>query len=248
MILILSGEGSTDLGSCKIPAERCENNELNNYIEGPLLTIINNIFQEVLHYSIKDCPETIVYIPEGSLTRRAKSQSGKRKLNLRSAKKGPETKYFFTNAQMLGQIAKEIELEKESPSIAILFRDADGTHRTPPNDWQLKFDSIINGFLEAKYYTGVPMLPKPKSEAWLLAACRPPFYQNCAELENLPGNDDAPYPIKQMIEEHLGQEPNTENLRTWLDQNGYDHKKVATQMPSFSQFYKVFLEKLEIKR
>lgn len=246
MILILSGEGPTDLGSCRIPAEMCENNEQDNYLEGPLVTIINNIFQEVLFYSIKDCPESIIYIPEGSLTRRAKEQSGKKRLGLRSAIKGAETRYFFNNAKMLGQIAKEIEFDKKCPSIAILFRDADGTHRTPPNDWQLKFDSIINGFIEAGYPTGVPMLPKPKSEAWLLAACKENPYENCGELENLSGNDGAPYPVKQIIKECLGKDPSTENLRTWLEEHGYNHQVVASQMPSFSEFYRVFVDKLGI--
>lgn len=50
--------------------------------------------------------------------------------------------------------------------------------------WTDKLESMKNGFKEADCILGVPMIPKPKSEAWLLCACKENAYQHCAALEN----------------------------------------------------------------
>jgi hypothetical protein len=50
-----------------------------------------------------------------------------------------------------------------------------------------------------EFSKGVAMLPKPKSEAWLLCAIKN-SYQNCANLENESGNDDSPNSLKEQLE------------------------------------------------
>lgn len=50
------------------------------------------------------------------------------------------------------------------------------------------------------------MVPKPKSEAWLICALKPNAYQNCGALEeSLSGNDNAPEPAKEQLEALLAQ-------------------------------------------
>ncbi len=56
------------------------------------------------------------------------------------------------------------------PVIAVLFRDSDGTASSGRGLWEDKRKSIEDGFGEAGFDYGVPMIPKPKSEAWLLCA------------------------------------------------------------------------------
>lgn len=81
--------------------------------------------------------------------------------------------------------------------MAVVFTDADGTRSAPRAPWRRKFDALLGGFREAKYDAGVPMVPQPKSEAWLLGYYQKdmepkhPVYQNCARFEALAGNDDA---------------------------------------------------------
>ena len=82
---------------------------------------------------------------------------------------------------------------------------------------------------------GVPMLPKPKSEAWLLCAVAN-GYQHCQALEGLPGNDDSPYSAKKQLQAALGGDASTEAQLNWLQAHGFDHEAVAANMPSYQQF------------
>jgi hypothetical protein len=70
--------------------------------------------------------------------------------------------------------------------------------------------SMLTGFEVEHISTGVPMIPKPKSEAWILCALRN-NYQHCAKLEDESGNDRSPNPLKQQLEDYLG-EPGTGRL------------------------------------
>ena len=82
---------------------------------------------------------------------------------------------------------------------------------------------------------GVPMLPKPKSEAWLLCAMVK-GYQHCQALEALPGNDDASRSAKAQLQAALGGDNSTEAQLNWLQAHGFDHEAVAANMPSYQQF------------
>jgi hypothetical protein len=86
----------------------------------------------------------------------------------------------------------------------VLFRDADGTASSDRGEWEDKMRSILTGFEVEQISTGVPMIPKPKSEAWILCALRNQ-YQNCGKLEDESGNDDSPNSLKQQLEEYLGE-------------------------------------------
>jgi len=44
---------------------------------------------------------------------------------------------------------------------------------------------------------GVAMIPKPKSEAWLLCALKNKPYESCEKLEDRSGNDDSPNSLKK---------------------------------------------------
>jgi len=56
------------------------------------------------------------------------------------------------------------------------------------------------GFKIEKFDRGVAMIPKPKSEAWLLCALRNKAYENCQKLEDRSGNDDSPNSLKKELD------------------------------------------------
>jgi hypothetical protein len=94
--------------------------------------------------------------------------------------------------------------------------------------------SILTGFEAEKISTGVPMIPKPKSEAWILCALRNK-YQYCAKLENESGNDDSPNSLKQQLEDHLGESGSRILLNDKIDDGEIDIDRI-TDMPSINAF------------
>lgn len=121
--------------------------------------------------------------------------------------------------------------------MAIIFTDADGTHSAPRAPWRRKFDALMGGFHEANYETGVPMVPQPKSEAWLLGYYQKEMgrghcaYQGCERFEDLAGNDDskpknsAKHILAALLKDNI---PKTEELLL------VDWDRV--RMPSFDAF------------
>jgi hypothetical protein len=120
--------------------------------------------------------------------------------------------FFLKSAFLLGKHAKIIATQRESPVIAIFFRDADGTRSTPRTEWEDKFTSMQRGFEVAEFSSGVPMVPRPKSEAWMLCGLlkHEDAGRNCSWLEDEPGNDASPNSLKARLAKHLGGEPTAE--------------------------------------
>jgi hypothetical protein len=65
---------------------------------------------------------------------------------------------------------------------------------------------MLDGFEEEGFSKGVTMIPKPKSEAWLICVLKEHAYQNCQSLEDRSGNDNSPNSLKDELEEILGEE------------------------------------------
>lgn len=232
MILIVSGEGPTDIGCCDNEQGVCKRPE---FRLGPMAAIIDILIEEELNYSPFDTtPDLCWYVSEAELSQRAKALPRKPALR---GKKGPhvETGFFFINAWMLGIFAKEKELELDDASIAILFRDCDGQQSSPPNLWQQKKESIESGFQRAEYFFGTPMIPKPKSEAWILCSARNPPNQNCESLEDISGNDNSPNSAKAQLDQALGHHHSAAALTEWIKEN-VNNIDCWNTMPSFNAF------------
>ena len=138
-----------------------------------------------------------------------------------------------------------MERETDQPVLPVLFRDSDGTRSSPATLWDDKWHSICNGFASAGFVGGVPMLPKPKSEAWLIAAASPDL-DNCAPLESLPGNDRSPHSAKERLDATMGQHLAGEELADWLRAHPIDDEQATRMdtMPSFRAFTKALDEAL----
>ena len=188
MHLVLSGEGNSDLGLfCQYQ---------NEFIAGSMYFIIDKIIEEKYEFSYYACKsEMITFIPKVELKKFTK------KLPPFTGKKGLKgTAYFTNNAIALARIATEKAEEADDDVIAILFRDSDGTNSTAKGMWEEKVASIENGFKMEKFTQGVAMVPKPKSEAWLICALKDKPYENCQKLEERSGNDDSANNLKNELE------------------------------------------------
>ena len=232
MILVLSGEGTTDLGSCTNALGQCSGDDL---AIGPLTVLIDQIIPRLQGgLSVLANRERLYYASESKLRERAKAFPSRLK-PARSKKREAETGYFFGNAVALGVIAKEIEAETGQNAIAVLHRDCDSTRSVQAGMWQIKHDSMLDGFKFSRFPRGVPMLPKPTSEVWWLCAAQQQPYQHCSRLEELPGNQASPNHPKKKLDAAFGEHKSAAELCEWLDENPFDSVR-AEAMPSFKAF------------
>jgi hypothetical protein len=200
--------------------------------------LIDKEIELVHQYSILDAtPECYIYISEKRLDDlKQVRKKQKRSMLLTGKQQLQETGYFYINAWMLGEAALRLELEHHDRTIAVLFRDCDGSRSASPSLWQDKWNSAKEGFRRSGLgERGVPMIPKPKSEAWLLCAVKN-NYQHCAALEDLSGNDGAPNSAKTQLEQAMNGQSSTQAQVGWLVDNGFDSDSVAAQMPSYQGF------------
>lgn len=230
MRLLLSGEGSTDLGHTRPGAGGPE------FVPGPMAWVVDKVLEHhhtqysllETHLAGGDC---VTHVHETDL-----AAMGKRGSPLfPGVKFGKGTAFFTRNAQVLGLWAKQVAAEEKQPVLAVLFRDGDGVRATPAQEWQSKVDSMHRGFALAECDTGVPMVPRPKSEAWLLCALRKPAYLNCAPLENASGNDASPNSLKKQLAAQCGgADPSVEVQADWVKTGTADPLQI--DMPSFNAF------------
>lgn len=106
MILVLSGEGKTDLGELAYGSDE--------FKAGAMYMVVDKIIENRFDYSPYDTSkENIKYIPETELSKKAKTL---KPMKLPSKDDKKETAYYHRNARALAVFAKEYE-----DSIAILF-------------------------------------------------------------------------------------------------------------------------------
>lgn len=236
MIVVLSGEGPSDLGQCTNAQGECR---IPQFAYGPMTLVVDKIIEDQFYYSpLESSPESYVYINEERLHElEAERKQARRQVSLVGKKRDQETGYFYINAWMFGEETLRLQNDDDGGAIGVLFRDSDGTRSAVKGLWDAKVDSMIGGFDRSGLSTrGVPMVPKPKSEAWLLCAARPRPYIDCAALEQRSGNDNSPNSLKQELASVLQGEATTQRQLDWMINNGFDHAAVAGQMNSFAAF------------
>jgi predicted lactoylglutathione lyase len=221
MFLILSGEGPTDIG--------LSDNEI-----GPMTKLIDIFIDNRIHYSLINSGLYTIF-HKSQLVKKSKNEI--KSLSRIGKKNEQETSEFHKNARALAILAREKaqEIGEDTPLILVLFRDVDGSNSDNPRVLrQKKWKSISDGFTREGITTGVPMIPAPKSEAWILCALQN-NYQHCAKLEDESGNDNSPNPLKQKLAEHLGEPGSREVLNGKVDDGEIDLDKI-TDMDSLTKF------------
>lgn len=206
MYLLLSGEGKGDLGCCDMELSDCSGDQ---FTPGPMAWFIDQLIKSKIDFSQIDYA-CCRFIPEQQLTEISKRSS--LPFRFPGKKQKQETGYFYKNAQALAKEALSLQTEQGDKVLAVLFRDADRTRSSKRGEWQDKWDSMINGFSSQEFDYGVPMLPNPKSEAWLLCAVKDDPYQHCEQLESLSGNDDSPESLKSKLVQALDGNNSSEEL------------------------------------
>jgi len=197
----------------------------------------------LLEYSLADYPDSFAYVSKTALCAQTKATPA-RLQPTRGKKKGAETSYFYGNAMTLGRMALDLAVELGDSVIAIFFRDTDGTNSSPVGLWQDKWQSVCDGFKHSGFTRGVPMLPKPKSEAWLLCLAGVNPGGTCEALEKLPGNDDSPKSAKSLLDAALGRHHSADELCDWLIEHPVDVHRINT-MPSFKAFHQALISAVE---
>lgn len=229
--IIVSGEGPTDFGEAK-NEQLIANND--DFDQGPLFLLLLKLLDRHLPDWNKDQELIKTFIYRKALGAAAKA-SPVRLPSINKAIKGhlEHTKRAYAFAQK----ANEVSLEHEG-HIAIYFHDTDGTQaelQREPDRQSNRVKAINLGFTTASYKTGVAMVPKPTSEAWLYCSCKDNPYQDCLQIEtNLSGNNRSPKRSpKVILASAIGVEnTNRVNLSTVVEK--LDVTKI--DMPSFNQF------------
>jgi hypothetical protein len=223
MHLVLSGEGASDVGS-----------DLKNI--GPITKLVDRAIERRLGYSLVEY-QALTLFSKAALADCAKRM----KPRSRKGKKQPsETRFFYNNARALALLAGAVEVEDR---VVVLFRDADGTATSNRQEWANKFQSMLDGFAVEGLTMGVPILPKPKSEAWWLCALRD-GYQNCQQLEDESGNDASPNSLKSQIEAYLGEPATYLLLNDKIDNGQIEIDRI--DMDSLNKFKKRLNEVLDL--
>ncbi len=230
MRLLLSGEGPTDLGHGQPTTAGMA------FVPGPMAWVVDKLLQRYhtgyslleAHQAGSDC---ITHVSETALAALGKPGSAL----FPGVKFGKGTAFFTRNAQVLGLLARQTCANEAQPVLAVLFRDGDGVRATPASQWQDKVNSMQRGFALVACQSGVPMVPRPKSEAWLLCALRPPGYANCAALEDASGNDASPTALKKQLAALCGgSNPSAAQQADWVITGTVDPLRI--DMPSFNAF------------
>lgn len=232
MYLLLSGEGPTDMGFCELTCLRCDGGE---FLPGPMAWFVDQWVERKLSYSHIELGFCGL-IPKGELIKKCKkelSTNGKSMGLLGKKRPGYDTNEFYKNARMLARLAQQLAVERNEPVIAVLFRDRDGTRSSSPNAWDEKWQSMLNGFQIENYRHGVPMIPAPKSEAWLLCAVENQ-YQHCAAIEKRSGNDRGLNPLKESLDAALGERATRDLLAEKVRNREIDIDNI--DMPSLCAF------------
>jgi hypothetical protein len=182
-----------------------------------------------MHAAGSDC---VSVVHKNQLVAGAKNPAA---MLLPGVKFGKDTGYFTRNAQVMGQLAVQSQAAAGVPVIAVLFRDGDGTRSVPADEWAQKVASMERGFELADCPTGVPMVPRPKSEAWLVCGRKAQPYQHCDGLEDAPGNDDSPQSLKaQLSALNGGVYPSAQVQAQWVENDVVDALQIT--MPSYARF------------
>lgn len=230
MLFLVSGEGPGDIGRCQF-GEHCEGAA---FQPGPMSIIVDQLAEQFQGYELSYLENNLMsFVSERYLVEN-KPPATRKQMRLVGKKKPKETTYFYKNARALAAQAKLKSVQAGRPVIAILFRDSDGTASARHSNWQDKRNSMIEGFKAEDFELGVAMMPKPKSEAWLLCATQQNSYQHCAQLEEQPGNDSSPNSLKNQLAASLKVAVNTNTLNEMLRDKKIDAMRI--DMPSFNVF------------
>lgn len=221
--ILVTGEGSSDMGGSN-NGQSISTGEFYNL--GPMALLAVRLLQKIIpdwnedNIDFQSPNNWMTCISGNELARQAKGVSKHRPST--KLKKG-----FVEHANRATTMAGYAK--DNGHQLAFYFHDADKC------DFDDLHQSIMLGFNGIEGVHGIPMIPKPTSEAWLICGQKQNPYAHCTALETeLSGNDaasdeNAP---KKVLARLLGQEATTEQQYEMV--TGIDITRI--DMPSYNQF------------
>lgn len=221
MTCLLLGEGPSDLGV---------NNDYSEprFQKGPMTLVID-------YLAAKNGVKEVEYelLSRGDVSRGIKSN--RRQIASRPKEVNQEFRKIFQSALYVGTVARESQKDA-----AVYFHDQDRTNSSPTNTAQQLERAMVCGFDMARYQFGVPMIPVPRSEAWLLAYFQKGLgnhqpYNKAEVFEKLPGNDKSPKSAKKVLGRAVGAQVESDIYSKIMEEfNNIDWTQV--DMPSYNRF------------
>jgi hypothetical protein len=203
---------------------------------------VDQMAEAKLGYSLLEVG-AVRHVSRVELASLAKTQEVRPSVMLPGAKRPAGFAGDYKQAYALGKAAERMAGQEGCPVVAVLFRDSDGTNSAAPNRWESLVDAIRTGFVAAACKRGVPMVPKPKQEAWFLCALKKSPYENCASIEEGPGNDRSPNSLKKQLRDVVGRECDADCLIELVRSRAVDSSRIS--MPSFNIFRRELLAAID---
>lgn len=196
--IIISGEGNSDVGE--------RDSQTGAFVPGPITLLTRKLLHFCHKYEVN-----FHFRPRSELKRHPMTLKGKkRKYRGKAAGKG-----HSDLAYKLGCIAREKKCQ-----VAVLMRDAG------KDEFLSVYDEIRSGFRSAKFQNGVPAVPVPESEAWLICCLDP---RESRRIED--GRED----MKVLLEKKLSAKHRPHNKETW-NEIAVRCAVEDIQAPSFQRF------------
>jgi len=217
------------MGTCQGAGDHCEGD---SFLPGPMAVIVDQIVEGRHGYS----PLELLccgFVIKRALSERAQElKAVKKSIRLPGPKREKETGYFFNRARAFARIAQSQAQDRGDTVVAVLFQDADCEANAGRGEAAAKRQSMEDGFTQEEFDTGVPMVPEPTSEAWLVEGFRNSPNANAVE-DTFSGLTRADK-LKKELEVMLGEPPTRARLRSLVESNDVNIENIETQ--SFIEF------------
>ena len=227
---ILCGEGPTDLYYNEIDQK-----------QGPLKDGVDKLldfFWDRRNYlQFKQVSRTEISLSD-------KGKPEKKTSIVRGAKnKFPNHHFIAASAKCLAQKAEETAMENDEPHKwgVIFFHDLDANTKASVDEiYNASMKAMNDGFDSASFPHGVPMIPKTRSESWLLCLLDSDGGVNKRYFEDLPMSDKSPNSGKKVLAAVLEVSEDESYSRIEEKRDTFDW--TGLQAPSFL----VFRDRLKI--
>jgi hypothetical protein len=221
---ILCGEGPTDLYYNEIDRK-----------QGPLKDCVDRLLDFFWDY------RNYLQFKQVSRTEISLSDKGKpeKKTSIVRGNKNkfPNHHFIVASAKCLAQKAEETAMENDEPHKwgVIYFHDLDAnTNASVDEIYNASMSAMNEGFDSASFPHGVPMIPKTRSESWLLCLLDSDGGRNAKYFEDLPMSDKSPNSGKKVLAALLNVSENESYSRIEEKRDTFDW--TSLQAPSFLVF------------
>ena len=221
---IFCGEGSTDLYYNEIyqkqgPLKDCVDQLLDFFWDNRNYIQFKQVSRPEVSQSIKGKPEKKTYIARGAKN------------------KFPDHRSIAASSKCLAQKAEETAMEYDEPHKwgVIYFHDLDANTKASVDEiYNDSMNAMNEGFDSVSFPHGVPMIPKTRSESWLLCLLDSDGGVNKRYFEDLPMSDKSPNSGKKVLAAVLDVSEDESYSRIEEKRDTFDW--TGLQAPSFLVF------------